>query len=356
MNIGLMGAWNTDSGASIHTELLGRSLVEMGHRVWVFTFFRDSFHGTAIVGDDEEYVVRCFSVASDPDPRLLATPFLTRRYDFFVVEDLGMLPQDHLAKIFHWIRKRARTVTVIHDGNLKEDPSFYQFAWDAIVCFDRRYFDFLKRVYPEETIHIIPYPCMPWRPGDMQAARRSLGLPQDRRIILQFGTIPRFGAARFPMLQKLAGKHPLLLLIVTRQPDGLAKWKSLQRQAPRLVEIREESPRIDRLYEYLHACDLLLYDKPSKPNCITVSSTAYQCLGAGCPIAALRSAFVEGLEDALYVYGDDSELESVVDSVAARDARWHRVLDAARGYVEENSGAKIAERFVGLFRLLAERS
>jgi len=355
MRIGLMGAWNTDSGASIHTELLGRSLVEMGHQVWVFTFFRDSFHGTAIVGEDENYVTRCFSVSSDPEPRLLATPFLTRRYEFFVVEDLGMLPQDHLAKIFHWIKKRARTITVIHDGNLKEDPSFYQFDWDAIVCFDRRYFDFLKRAYPEEIIHIIPYPCLPWRPGDRQAARGRLSLPQDRLIILQFGTGPRFGAARFNLVQRIAGKYPLLLVIVTRQPEGLEKWRNLKQQAPELIEIREESPSIDRLYEYLYASDLLLYDKPSMTNRVTVSSTAYQCLGAGCPIVALRSAFVEGLEDALYVYSDDSELESAIDSIAARDERWHKVREGAHQYVEENSGTKIAERFVKLFQLLAER-
>jgi len=355
MKIGLMGAWNTDSGASVHTELLGRSLVELGHEVHVFTFFRESFHGTAIVGEDEPYVTRCFTVSSDPHPRLLATPFLTKHYDFFVVEDLGMLPQDPLGKIFHWIKKRSRTISVIHDGNLKEDPSFYQFDWDAIVCFDRRYYEFLRQAYPEEIIHIIPYPCLPWRPGDMAESRRRLGLPADRKIVLQFGTCPQYGARLIGAFHDLAGRYPLLLLVVTRQPAGLEKWKELKKRYPDLIEVREESPPLDRLYEYLHASDLLLYDKPSKPNCVTVSSTAFQCLGSGCPMVALRSGFVEFLEEAVYIYETEKELKAAVESAFARDARFRKVQEGARRYVEEHSGRRVAERFVELFRKLSER-
>ncbi|NVM47049.1 MAG: glycosyltransferase family 1 protein, partial [Candidatus Lokiarchaeota archaeon] len=35
MKIGLMGAWNTDSGAAMHAELIGRSFVEKGHEIAV---------------------------------------------------------------------------------------------------------------------------------------------------------------------------------------------------------------------------------------------------------------------------------------------------------------------------------
>jgi len=191
MKIALMGAWNTDSGASIHTEFLGRSLLELGHKLVVFTFFKESFHGTAIVGEDEDFVRRCFSLSTDPNPRLLATPFLKEDYQVFVVEDLGMLPQDHLAKIFHWIKRKAVTVHVVHDGQLKEDPSFYQFPWDALVCFDRRYYEFLRLAYPEEIIHIIPYPFHPWMSGDSEEARKELGLPKTRNIIFLFGPASR---------------------------------------------------------------------------------------------------------------------------------------------------------------------
>lgn len=353
MRIGLMGAWNTDSGASVHTELLGRGLVELGHEIVVFTFFRDSFHGTAIVGEDEPYVRRCFTVSSDKNPRLLATPFLTERYEFFVVEDLGMLPQDPLGKIFHWIKKRAKTVNVIHDGNLKDDPSFYQFDWDALVCFDQRYFDFLKLAYPEEIIHMIPYPCLPWKPGDKMAARKALGLPPDKKIILQFGTGPQHGADKIDVLCALAEEYPILLLIVTRQAAGLTKWRPIKQQFPNLVEIREEAPMIDRLYQYLYASDVLLYNKPSKPNCVTVASTAYQCLGSGCPMVALRSSFVETLGDSVYTYTGDDELRAALTSALNQDARYRRVLESARRYVEDNSGVNIARKFVQLFDMIS---
>lgn len=127
MKVAIMGAWNTDSGASIHAESIGRSFAKLGHKINVLTFFKDSFHGTAIVGEDEDYVKRCFTVSSDENIQLLTTPFLASDYEFFVAEDHGMLPLDHLGRIFHWIKKKAKTIAVIHDGNLKEDPDFYQF-------------------------------------------------------------------------------------------------------------------------------------------------------------------------------------------------------------------------------------
>jgi hypothetical protein len=112
-----MGGWNTDSGAFIHSEFIGRGFIELGHKLKVFTFLRKSFHGTVITGKDEEWVERCFSVSSRVPQILDPIPFLTSNYQFFVVEDLGMLPKDHLGKIFHRIKKKAKTINVIHDGN-----------------------------------------------------------------------------------------------------------------------------------------------------------------------------------------------------------------------------------------------
>ena len=75
MKIAMVSAWNEDSGASIHAELIGREWVKMGHDLKVFSFFTYDFHGTAIVGKDEDYVVRCFttSACESPylDPRLI---------------------------------------------------------------------------------------------------------------------------------------------------------------------------------------------------------------------------------------------------------------------------------------------
>ena len=126
MKIGLMGGWNTDSGASLHTELVGRAWKKMGHEVNVFTFYRESFHGTNIIGNDENYVTRCFTVSGAQKVEMNPVPLLTADYDVFVTEDLGMLPMDHLGRIFSRIKKKAKTVTVIHDGDLARKASFYQ--------------------------------------------------------------------------------------------------------------------------------------------------------------------------------------------------------------------------------------
>lgn len=349
MRIGIMGAWNTDSGASIHTELLGRSLIEFGHEIVVFTFFKHSFHGTAIVGEDEEYVIRCFTVSSDKNPQLLATSFLINNYEFFVVEDLGMLPQDHLGKIFHWIKRKAKTINVIHDGNLKEAPSFYQFDWDAIVCFDKRYYNFLKLAYPEGIIHIIPYPCLPWKPGDMEKSRKELGLPLNKKIIFLFGPTSKHGADKFEVLKELSKDYPILILIVTKQAESLERWRKLKSENEELIEIRKEAPAIEKLYEYLYASDLLLYNKPSKAGIITVASTAFQCLGSGCPIVALDSSYVETLGNAVYMHRDDEELKACAVSVFERDAKYGEVIKNAKDFVNKNSTINVARKFIELF-------
>ncbi len=352
MKIGLMGAWNTDSGASIHTELIGRAFVQMGHKVTVFTFFKDSFHGTAIVGEDEDYVIRCFTVSSSREQKLLATPFLKEDYEFFVVEDLGMLPQDHLGKIFHWIKKKAKTINVIHDGDLKEDPYFYQFDWDAIVCFDKRYYNFLKLVYPEDILHIIPYPCFPWVPGDIQKARKKLNLPLDRKVVFLFGPSSKFGVEKIEVLRKISKSYPLIVLVVTQHQGTLALWKPLKERYKDLIEIREKYLKMDELYQYLYASDFLIYNKPTIPGRVTVASTAYQCLGSGCPIVALRSSFVEPLGSAVYQYENDKELEKAIISIFEKDKKYIEVLKNMKEYVKENSAENVAKKFIELFKKL----
>lgn len=352
MKIGLMGAWNTDSGASIHTELVGRAFVELGHKTTVFTFFKDSFHGTAIVGEDEDYVIRCFTVSSDKNQKLLATPFLKEDYEFFVVEDLGMLPCDHLGKIFHWIKKRAKTINVIHDGDLKEDPSFYQFDWDAIVCFDERYYNFLKLVYPEEIIHMIPYPCFPWKPGDKFRARKKLNLPEDKKIVFLFGPSSKFGAEKIEILKELSISYPVLVLVATRHQKTLEIWKPLKEKYKNLIEIKEKYLFMDELYEYLYASDLLLYNKPTIPGRVTVASTAYQCLGSGCPVVALKSSFVETFGEAVYQYETDEEFRNAIISIFEKDKKYEEVIKNMEQYVKNNSAINVAKKFIDLFEKL----
>lgn len=60
MKIGLMTAWNTDSGESIYAESVGKAWRQMGYEVQVFSFIKDDYHGEGFTGEDENYVMRCF--------------------------------------------------------------------------------------------------------------------------------------------------------------------------------------------------------------------------------------------------------------------------------------------------------
>ena len=106
-----MSAWNTDSGVAVHAEPLGEVWIEMGHKLTVFSFVKDDFHGEGFTSEDEDFVLRCFG--TDEGTRYLdARPFLTSTYDIFIVEDLGMLPKDPLSKVFNLIKSIERKVQI----------------------------------------------------------------------------------------------------------------------------------------------------------------------------------------------------------------------------------------------------
>lgn len=150
MKIAMMAAWNTDSDVAIHAEPIGKAWIERGHELLVFTFLKDDYHGEEITAENEPVVPRCFGMSTGTnflDPR----PILSASYDFFVVQDLGMLPQEKLAKIFPLIKRKAKTVHIVHDTAPSADPAFYQYDWDAVVYFDLRQEGFLKWIYEERS-------------------------------------------------------------------------------------------------------------------------------------------------------------------------------------------------------------
>ncbi|MGQ9543570.1 MAG: hypothetical protein ACUVTM_05755 [Candidatus Bathyarchaeia archaeon] len=341
MKIGMMSAWNLDAGPSIHAELIGREWVKMGHKLHVFSFLRSDYHGTVFVREDEDYVHRCFGTRGDLDPR----PILRSDFNYFIVQDLCMLPKDDLGKIYHHIKRKAKTINIIHDAELSSNPSFYQFDWDAIVCFDDRYRMFLREVYPENQIYTIPYPCHPVVKGDKIVARRMLGLPEDKKILLVFGQRVRGDLEMIRSISSLGRKYSILLLIVSIHAEGLVEAENIQ------VGVRREAPRIDELYNYLHAADALILNRRVEKGAV-ISSTAHQCLGAGCPIVALDSPFFEYFKDEVLKYRTSGEFEDNLIEVFEGGEKVRRSLRAAEKYVKENSSEKIAERYLELFRRL----
>ncbi len=348
MKIAMMSAWNTDSGVSIHAELIGREWVKLGHTLKVFTFLPSDFHGTAIVGKDEPYVLRCFTTSHCSQPYLDPRPFLSTDFEVFVVQDLGMLPMDELAKIFFHIRRKAVTVNIIHDNRPSSNPSFYQFDWDRIVCFDHRYEAFLREYHPPEKIQIIPFPCHPLKRGDQKEARAKLGLPFDKKIILIFGQRMKEYLPLWPLLRELASTHSFLLLIVSQKEiEGIERLQGVE------MEVRRESPSLELLYEYLYASDaLILHRNPC--DGVVVSSSAFQCLGSGCPILANDSSFFETLKEVLLIYSDLREFKEKLLDLLNHGEGYQRIQKGLERFIERNSAEAIAREYLHLFQTLWE--
>ncbi|MFH1837069.1 MAG: hypothetical protein ABH862_03010 [Candidatus Omnitrophota bacterium] len=354
MKIGMMGAWNTASGAGVHAELIGREWVRKGIDLKVFSFYDYSFHGkvfTTPPDKEESYVVRCFTKYGYPHPQLDTEAILKEDFDIFVVEDLGMLPLKKLFSIYPEIRKRTKTVNIIHDGKLSEKSGFFDFDWDHVVCFDERYNGFLKKIYPEETISIIPYPAASLVRGDKIEARKKLGLPQKKKIIFVFGQTAEKAAAIYPVLNRLNKKYDMLLVTVAKVERTIEAFKNVASELKFDLEIIEEAPDIERLYDYLHASDCTVYNKSSDPL-VVVGSSIFQCMGSGCPIIALDSNFVHTLDKEVIRYRDEYELERSIIDVFEKGEKYQDQQSAIEAYLQENSAEHIAGKFIELFEKL----
>jgi hypothetical protein len=350
MRIGMICAWNSNSGASIHAELVGRAWVEMGHELSVFSFYPYSFHGTALVNEDESYVTRCFTTSTADEVRFDPRPLLAAQYEVFVVQDHGMIPNDPLGKIFHRIRKRAKTVAVIHDGKLSEDPSFYQFPWDAVVAFDDRYRSFLAEAYWDEKIVEVPYPAYPLVPGDMSVARARLGLPAERKIILLFGPAAASAVEAIPALNDLCQEDAnRMILLVTEDEEALQGFRAARNAGGLRIEIREEAPGIQKLYDYLYASDALLLHKYSAGHAV-ISSTVFQCLGSGCPIVALDSNYLYPFRQGeVLIYRDLEGLKAHLRDALSKGEGFARSRQAVETFLAKNNATEVARRFIELF-------
>ncbi|MFC1504009.1 hypothetical protein ACFL6D_01185 [Spirochaetota bacterium] len=348
MKIAIMGAWNTSSGAAFHSEMIGRTFVEMGHEVKVFTFLPHSFHGFDIVGKNEEYVTPCFTTFKAEPVEFDPKPFLIADYDYFIVEDLGMLPKNELGKIFHHIQSKAKTITVIHDGKLTDDPDFYQFDWDALIAFDDRYEKFLVTGYDPKRIHQIPYPACPMKTGDKAAARKKLDLPSDKKIVYTFGGAAWLAAKLIPSIASLKGDYPVMLLATSKDRRSLELLNAFKDSGIMDIEIREIAPDIDELYEYLYAVDALVVNKPDIGH-IVLSSTIYQCLGSGCSIIALKSGFTEMFSDSIVSYKDNKEFIAGLKSIFDDEGTAKKLRTGAEKFIKDNSAEVVTKEFIKLF-------
>lgn len=339
MHIAMMTAWNTDSGVAVHAEPLGKAWLKLGHKLTIFTHREDDYHGEGFTGEDEDYVIRCFGTQKTNflDPR----PILTADFDVLVVQDLRMLPVENFSKIFPLIKRRARTVHVVHENKLPKESWFYQFDWDGVVYFDERQ-DFLKDVYPHAKF--IPFPCFPVRRGDKKETRKKLDLPLDKKIIYCFchrGYEPFLRDLRNDLKEKA-----ILLFVVPKNYQMVEKEET----PPWMIIREEEALSKERFDDYLFASDFTILHKFQSLYLGVVSSTAFQALGAGCPILVpSRSDYFRPLQNEILHYTDVSDLNNILVDLLNDQAKYMEIVDAAYGFVSMNSPEVIAERFIDFF-------
>ena len=342
MKIGMMSAWNQDAGPAVCAELIGRQWVKERHEVRIFSYILSSLHGRTIIGKDEEFVCRCFGTGEKG--YLDLKPILKHKFDVFITNDLGMFPMDELAKIFPLIKRTAKAVNIIHESGISSNPSFYNFDWDRLVCFDARYKNFLLKVYPPGLISIIPHPVCPWKPGDKIEARKKLSLPLDRHILFIFGQELSEKLKILESLRVLSKKYNILLVIVSLQPPGHLEENGLK------IEFRKEIPDLDRLHDYLHAADALVINRGWREKKVVVSTTIFQSLGSGCPVLAYDSNFVENIPNEVIIkYSSYEEFEEKLVRLFEDGDERDVLKKAQEEYVRRHSPEKIAKAYLELF-------
>ena len=355
MKIAMMGAWNTDSGASIHAELIGREWVEKGIDLKVFSFYRYAFHGTALTKKhDEDYVTRCFKAYGFPHPKMETAPVLEADFDIFVVEDLGMIPMGHLLDIFPEIKKKAKTVNIVHDGELSRRPDYFKFDWDHVVCFDDRYYDFLKDAYPEGILSIIPYPSYPLKTGDTAKARQELGLPQDKKIVLLFGQAAEHALNTVLVLDRLADRYDICMVLLTEVEKVLSEFRRIQDRVKFDFKVVKRSPDQELLYKYLHASDCMIYNKHYAPV-VVVGSTIFQCLGSMCPILARDTNYVYSFNKEVMKHRHYYDLEDNLVDVFEKGRKYQIQQRTVEDYLEDNAASPTAQKFLELFEDLLKK-
>jgi hypothetical protein len=346
MKIAMMSRWNIPCGVSLHAELIGRAWVEMGHTLQVLAPVEVEGYQCDI---DEPYVHRFYTLRHKPGYFFESKPFLSLDYNVFVVQNLEILPMEDLIKVYPLIREKAKTIFVVHEGKPPKDAIFYDFDWDAIVCFDERYKKFLRDIYSKDKIHIIPYPCHPMLHGDKGDARKKLGLPLDKKIVFNYGIGIYRHLHLLPILERLNRDYPLILLTLTHIQEWYDLFEAVRGRYP-FIELKKGDIPIKELYTYLLASDALLVHKDSA-EAIVVPSTVNLCLGSGCPILAYNTNFFETFDKEVIKY---SGLGEAMVEVFEERGRLKETLRNAEQYVRENSSYEIAKRFLQLFESMPE--
>ncbi len=340
MKIAIMAAWNSTSGVAMHSEPIGRALIKMGYDVTVFTFLNNDQHGEGPTAVDEHYVVRCFGTKNNTnyfDPR----PFIEKKFDILLVEDIGMLPVEKLNNIIPVLKKKAKIIQVVHENRPCKHSWFYKIDWDKVIYFDKRQ-DFLLDAYPDAEF--IPFPIYDIRSGDKKKARKKLNLPLDKRIVYSFAH--RGYNPYYRNLPEVLKKDTVLLHVIPKNYQMLEDLNP-----PDWLIIRKENIiTTEKFDNYLFASDACILHKFQMEDRAVVSTTVFQALGTGCPVLAPEySDFFQTFNDEILFYKDVSDLDKQLIEILNDKNKQKLLNEKVYKLIEKYSPEKIAGMFIKIF-------
>ncbi len=334
-----MSRWNTACGVSVHSELIGREFLHMGHDLIVFApYFSNDWHHQRIDVEDEDFVVRCY----DENGKIIDHEILSRSFDVIIFEGLKHMPLNEIRRIYDEIRKRGRTIAVVHHQDEKEIRALKELNFDAIVVFDERY---LKEVVPKELhekCHIIPYPF--FEGYDVSPKRYEIF--RNKILFFSFGKQPvEEYFVYLKVLNEISKRYDIAYFIIKSYWKMPVKYDWLH--------IEERRPSLKEIYMYLKGADIHLIPK-SNTNKVVVSSTLATTLASLCPVIVPDTRHFEMFEDynPVVKFKDEFELKRKIEELI-EDKELREVLrKRMKNIVEMYSSRKIAEKFLELIRNL----
>jgi len=228
-----------------------------------------------------------------------------------------------------------------------KDLVYYLFDWDAIICFDDRYADFIGKYFPSNRIHIIEYPCHPYTPGDKIKSRRELGFKEDEKIVFSYGFHPKAILKVISALDHLSKRYNLRYVIAVNPASEYEELLNIERKYS-FVDIKVMALPLDMLYKYIHASDALLFYRESSHYRAVISSSVCLTLGAGRPIIFNECNFVERQGDEIVKYRDIDDLRLKLSRIFEEGFDVSKV----REFLRKRDSRTIAEKFIDLFKNL----
>ena len=315
-----------------------KSLVKMAHYVFVSTFSRNLI--ARLKKEHGPYVL----FTRDPSIASTAQKLLPPER---ICLELHMVPADSDAA---GLREYARAVDsaggcITVTGGMRD--------W------------LVERGVPRESILVKPNAIDPRAfPGSVDAmqARRELGLPGDRKIVMFVGNLTAVGTGRgldtlFAALGSLAtGREDLFLCIVGARGAEQEQFRNLAARSglkEDQLSIVERQP-YDGLYRWMSAADILVHPLPSHRiyNHVTSPLKIFEYRTSGRPIVAsdlpsIREILEDG-RDALLAKPDDPRslagaIERLLEDPGLAATLAEESLRRARGWTWEARAGQILQ-------------